>query len=683
MILSPLNEDATDEQVLRRIVGSTPDRELLDFAAGAGGDHRMLVEFTLGLLEEDLLEIHGGTARLVERRIPLRVLALVKHRLDDLSASCRHFLQVAAALGMSFMLEDVSRMLHRSSASLLSPLDEAIISGIVVADELWLSFPNEFLLQGIIESIPAPARVALQREAAEHLTGNFTAYANPFSATERPVPVSGHPGALSAGAGKSIEDVCSPAHSLIMDGRAKAGIRAAERILTDPESSSAARLDAEASVILGHTLLGVVEDEGHAQRILRRRGVEQGDLVTLMASTAVSDALWRAGQLGESLRLGRTAVRYSGDADPVWRMHVQLALAGKLTDLREFEQAEALIDDAEAGLHGLPTRIWNAAPAVVRARLFLQAGRFGDARREAESAIAATGPHAVPVLRPLAHSVLSTVALYIGDLPTAAEHLHRAQSELAADRTALPSAQYAWTELRIAVKRDGPRAAVDLFAGKYRDLPTQRSLYIEDPVAAPFLVRLALDVGDTGLRRSVLETVDALAADNPGISVVGLGALHANAVANGDAAGLSHIIARSPDPIAVALATEELAKIYRCKAPARRRGIASLPSEPAPVGAEEVTAPQLNPACWAGLSDMERRIAYLVSVGMTNRLIGREVHLSAHTVNYHLRKIYRKLGINTRVELASGAATYSSRAAIYSTETEGNPGSGRAGGAAG
>ncbi|MER7192713.1 helix-turn-helix transcriptional regulator [Streptomyces flaveolus] len=682
VILSPLNEDATDEQVLRRVIGGVPDHELLDFAAGSGGDHRILVEFALGLVEEELVEVHEGTARLIERRIPLRVPALVKHRLDDLSADCRHFLQVAAALGMPFMLEDVSRMLHRSSASLLSPLDEAIVSGMVVADELRLSFPSEFLLQGILETIPAPARGALQREAAEHLTGNYAAYGQAFSSTEPPVPAPGRPRAVYAGDDKGSDEVLSQAHALIMDGRATAGIRAAERVLADSESSSATRDDAEASIILGHSLMGTEEDAGYARRLLRERSVAQGDVVTLMASTALSDALWRAGELGEGLSLGRTAVRYSDDVDPVWCMHFRLALAGKLIDLREFETAEALIDDAEAGLHGLPARVWNAAPAVVRARLFLQAGRFGDARREAELALAAARPHAVPVLRPLAYSVLSTVALYIGDLPTAAEYLNRAQGELGTDRAVLHSAQYAWTELRIAVKRDGPQAAVDLFAGKYRNLPTQRSLYVEDPVAAPFLVRLALDVGDTGLRRSVLETVDALAADNPGITVVGLGAMHANAVANGDSAGLSHIIARSPDPIAVALATEELAKIYRCKTPARRRSTASLPSDPSPAGTERVTASLLNPVCWAGLSDMERRIAYLVSVGMTNRLIGREVHLSAHTVNYHLRKIYRKLGINTRVELASGAATYSSRAAIYSTEKEGDPGFGLAGGAA-
>jgi DNA-binding CsgD family transcriptional regulator len=55
---------------------------------------------------------------------------------------------------------------------------------------------------------------------------------------------------------------------------------------------------------------------------------------------------------------------------------------------------------------------------------------------------------------------------------------------------------------------------------------------------------------------------------------------------------------------------------------------------------------------WAGLSDTERTIARLVSQAFTNRQIATRVHLSPHTVNYHLRQIYRKLEINSRVQLA-------------------------------
>ncbi|KOX28448.1 hypothetical protein ADK67_11710, partial [Saccharothrix sp. NRRL B-16348] len=53
-----------------------------------------------------------------------------------------------------------------------------------------------------------------------------------------------------------------------------------------------------------------------------------------------------------------------------------------------------------------------------------------------------------------------------------------------------------------------------------------------------------------------------------------------------------------------------------------------------------------------GLSGAERDIARLVGAGLTNRQVAKQLFLSPHTVNYHLRGIFKKLGISSRVELA-------------------------------
>ncbi|MFF2407482.1 hypothetical protein [Streptomyces sp. NPDC058092] len=139
LVPGPLNEYATDEQVLRDILGGDPDHELLDFAAGAGGSHRLLAEFSLGLVEEGLVKEHNGTVQLAEPRIPRRVLAFVKRRLGDLSTNCQHFLKVAAVLGRSFMLEDVARMLDRLGFYLATGQDAANIvegsQGVTVAED--------------------------------------------------------------------------------------------------------------------------------------------------------------------------------------------------------------------------------------------------------------------------------------------------------------------------------------------------------------------------------------------------------------------------------------------------------------------------------------------------------------------------------------------------------------------
>jgi len=55
---------------------------------------------------------------------------------------------------------------------------------------------------------------------------------------------------------------------------------------------------------------------------------------------------------------------------------------------------------------------------------------------------------------------------------------------------------------------------------------------------------------------------------------------------------------------------------------------------------------------WADLTDTQRMVAELVAEGLTNRSVGARLFLSPHTVDFHLRQIYRRLGVRSRVELA-------------------------------
>jgi DNA-binding CsgD family transcriptional regulator len=55
---------------------------------------------------------------------------------------------------------------------------------------------------------------------------------------------------------------------------------------------------------------------------------------------------------------------------------------------------------------------------------------------------------------------------------------------------------------------------------------------------------------------------------------------------------------------------------------------------------------------WESLTDTERSIAELVAAGLTNRQAGERLFLSHHTVDFHLRSIFRKLGVRSRVDLA-------------------------------
>jgi DNA-binding CsgD family transcriptional regulator len=55
---------------------------------------------------------------------------------------------------------------------------------------------------------------------------------------------------------------------------------------------------------------------------------------------------------------------------------------------------------------------------------------------------------------------------------------------------------------------------------------------------------------------------------------------------------------------------------------------------------------------WDSLTDTERRIADLVAEGLSNRQVACRVFLSPHTVAFHLRHVFWKLGVNSRMQLA-------------------------------
>jgi DNA-binding CsgD family transcriptional regulator len=153
-------------------------------------------------------------------------------------------------------------------------------------------------------------------------------------------------------------------------------------------------------------------------------------------------------------------------------------------------------------------------------------------------------------------------------------------------------------------------------------------------------------------------------------------AAHVGALVVRDPAALERAAGRYCAPLARAWATEDAGMAWaergnQVAAVARLRQAHGLYEElGADAGAARVRArlraggtrlrhwsPSDRPALgWASLTDTERRIVDLVAQGLSNRQVAARMFLSSHTVAFHLRHVFWKLDVTSRVQLARLAA---------------------------
>jgi DNA-binding NarL/FixJ family response regulator len=58
------------------------------------------------------------------------------------------------------------------------------------------------------------------------------------------------------------------------------------------------------------------------------------------------------------------------------------------------------------------------------------------------------------------------------------------------------------------------------------------------------------------------------------------------------------------------------------------------------------------------LTARESEVLDLLGRGLSNKLIARELHISEHTVKFHVSSLYAKLGVNNRAEAVSQGARH-------------------------
>ncbi|HEX6521882.1 MAG TPA: LuxR C-terminal-related transcriptional regulator [Streptosporangiaceae bacterium] len=89
---------------------------------------------------------------------------------------------------------------------------------------------------------------------------------------------------------------------------------------------------------------------------------------------------------------------------------------------------------------------------------------------------------------------------------------------------------------------------------------------------------------------------------------------------------------------------------------------------PAAAGSSAAQPRRQRPAYgWGSLTGAERSVATVIAEGATNREAAARLFLSRHTIDFHLRQIFRKLQVNSRVELTRLVVEHAADQACGST----------------
>ena len=196
---------------------------------------------------------------------------------------------------------------------------------------------------------------------------------------------------------------------------------------------------------------------------------------------------------------------------------------------------------------------------------------------------------------------------------------------------------------------------------------------VADPEAAVLLVRGALAAGDRARVAELAAATARLTAHWPDDRDMAAAAAHVRGLVEQDPAALESAGQRYSTPVGRAWAAEDAgvalaqrgdqaAAVARLHdAHDRYRQLGATDSMARVRARLRATGVRLQPGRgsgrpafgWGSLTETEQRIAHLVADGLTNRQIARHMFLSSHTVAFHLRRIFCKLEVVSRAQLAS------------------------------
>jgi DNA-binding CsgD family transcriptional regulator len=379
---------------------------------------------------------------------------------------------------------------------------------------------------------------------------------------------------------------------------------------------------------------------------------------------------WKEGRARDAVGMLRAAVHRS----ELGSVHcggseLRLGLAHMMGAIGDIGPALASVEEFRSDLGRSGDGRRSVAAGIVLAGLHLAAGSLDEAGEEAETALGSTSASDTSPLAAAGQVLLARVELIRGNLDQAAG---RAGLGRAAIGDAFGSSQVdaacAWLEAQLLGHRAGPVEAVESVHWLYECLPEHKPLLMCQPDAVVWLVRTAQAAGDPLRAERAVVVAESLSADNPEVEALAAIALHARGLLEGDLEKLCRAALGHPQPWSASSASEDVGLVLGF----RDREAAKVWLDGALVGFERIGATrdaarvrdrlrcvgrrrgrrvQRSVSGWASLTETEQEVARYVAGGMTNRQVAASMYLSRHTIDFHLRAIFRKLVVGSRVEL--------------------------------
>ncbi|AOR34254.1 hypothetical protein BFF78_27220 [Streptomyces fodineus] len=315
----------------------------------------------------------------------------------------------------------------------------------------------------------------------------------------------------------------------------------------------------------------------------------------------------------------------------------------------------------------------TAITTLVGAKLALVGGDLVHAADQAEIGLQMANEVGLTAWTPLGNLILAATALRRGELTTALHYTNQLKEDAVFGREMWPAGQCAWIVIQVAEAEKGREQAATLTRELLTSESSTRSLFTDEPAATPWLVRLLIAEARHDLAEYSVRLAEGLAAENPGVHAIGAAALHGAGLLEQNIGKLRQAADSHTDPWARASAFEDIGVLLAEEGgegcPEAVENLELAMRSYAEMGSlrdssrvrsrlRRINAnPQAQARFWPssripGLTDTEYAVAKLVSNGLTNGQAADQMFLSRHTVAFHLRKVFQKTGVKSRLELA-------------------------------